>query len=155
MSDQQSAISYQRSAVSGQLESHPLGLAEHQWQRKHRPEMCGFLGSPYGANPSTGRSCAWHKAGRTSEASRATGSRPRHLCFLHITSPLGERPEGVVRRDARDRPTRQEVASGRRGPQSLRSAGLGCAIRGVILFGYFLLKKKERWGGGGGGAPPK
>ena len=42
-----------------------------------------------------------------------------------------------------------KVASGRRGPQSLRSAGLGCAIRGVILFGYFLLDKQEKVALGG------
>src|SRR3990167_6337457 len=45
-----------------------------------------------------------------------------------------------------------KVASGRRGPQSLRSAGLGCAIRGVILFGYFLLDKQEKVALGRGGA---
>src|SRR3990172_1331942 len=30
-----------------------------------------------------------------------------------------------------------KVASGQRGPQSLRSAGLGCAIRGGLSFGDF------------------
>src|SRR3990170_1142641 len=29
--------------------SRPQGLAEHRRQRKHRSEVCGFLGSPYGA----------------------------------------------------------------------------------------------------------
>src|SRR3989338_6416301 len=39
MSDQLSAVSLNRVQV----------LAEYQGQRKHRPEMCAFLGSPYGA----------------------------------------------------------------------------------------------------------
>src|SRR3989338_5109246 len=37
-----------------------------------------------------------------------------------------------------------KVASGRRGPQSLRSAGLGCAIRGGLSFGDFSLAAQRK-----------
>src|SRR3989338_4315573 len=47
-----------------------------------------------------------------------------------------------------------KVASGRRGPQSLRSAGLGCAIRGVLLFGSFFLDKQEKVALGAGRSIP-